>query len=171
MFFRNVMWSHHDVIRYLPASCSFEYFFTSSIILTKFHVDSILGSVFFRKCHVKSSWRHQVPAGACSFEYFFTSSTYWPSFMFIAFWEVCFSEISREIIMTSSDTCPGACFIHHISFHLVPTDQVSYVDSILGSVFFRNVTWRHHDVIRYLLVHAHSNTFLHLVSTDQVSCW
>ena len=55
------------------------------------------GKCIFQICHVTSWWRHQIPVETCSMEFAFSSSTYCPNFMFIAFWEVCFSEMSHDM--------------------------------------------------------------------------
>ena len=160
MFFRNVMWWHDDVIKYLlvPA-CSLEF---SLNLVPPDQVSSSLhfGNCVFQKCHMyvmmtsSGTWYHMLN------QIFFSPSVYWPSFMLffrnvtwrhddvikpahaiefffttcscwsfwevffsrihdlvptdqvscwpsmlIAFWEVCFSDMSRDVMMTSSSTC------------------------------------------------------------------
>ena len=82
------------------------------------------GKCVFQKCHVTSPWRHQVPAGACSFQYSFHLVLTDQVSCFQEFGEVSFSEMSRDVIMTSSGTCWRLAH-SQFSFHLVPTDQVS----------------------------------------------
>ena len=65
------------------------------------------GKCDFQKCHVTSLWRHQVPVGTCSIKFSLQLDLVPTDQVssWLHFEEVCFSEMSRDVIMTSSGTC------------------------------------------------------------------